>query len=107
MASPPPEGAIDGILPLGGHAGQLFETCKPGGDHFTVYLTTQVPADAATNAFRPPTSPTDTHHGFHLGAPLVVTEETTGTFVVSSVAHSYGDGRCELGGGSFSFETGD
>jgi hypothetical protein len=102
-----PETQLDGILPLGGDDSQLFQSCKPGGDHFTVYLTTQVPVDAPSNAFRPPTSPTDTRHGFHLGAPLVVTERTTGTFVVSSVAHSYDDGRCELGSGTFSFESGE
>jgi hypothetical protein len=108
---PSPDGetrnALDGVLPLGGDPSQVFQTCKPGGDHFTVYLTTQVPTDAPSNPFRPPTSATDTAHGFHLGAPLVVTERTTGTFVASSVAHSLGDGRCELGGGTFSFESGE
>ena len=107
MTGEPAESLLDGILPLGGDASQLFQRCKPGGDHFSVYLTTQVPADAPSNAFRPPTSPTDTRHGFHLGAPLVVTERTTGTFIVSAVANSHADGRCELGAGSFSFESGE
>ena len=105
-APPPPENVMDGILPLGGDSSQIFQKCRPGGDHFAVYLTTQVPVDAPSNPFRPPTSPTDTRHGYHLGAPLVVTESTTGTFVVSAVANSHSDGRCELGAGTFSFESG-
>jgi hypothetical protein len=102
----PPGNTLDGILPLGGDASQIFETCKAGGDHFTVYLTTQIPVVGPSNPFRPPTSATDTSHGFHLGAPLVVTERTTGTFVVSAVAHSETDG-CVLGAGTFSFESSD
>lgn len=102
-----PQDILDGLLPLGGDASQLSRTCKSPTDPITVYLTTQVPADAVSNAFRPPTSPTDARHGFHLGAPLVVTERTTGTFVVTSVANSSNESDCELGGATFSFESGE
>ena len=97
--------AVDGVQPLGGDVSQVWRTCKPEGDRLVIYLSTQVPIDAWTNAFRPPTSPTDINHGHALATPLVVGERTTGTFIVSVPAESQEDGTCNFGSPTFAFET--
>lgn len=98
------EGAFDGVQPLGGDASQVWKTCKPGGDHLAIYLTTQVPLGTRSNAGRPPASATDVHHGYHLESPLVVTDRTTATLFVTSDVESYSNG-CIVGAPTFSFET--
>ena len=100
--TPAEPGSFDGIQPLGG--GEPWRTCKPGGDHLVVYLTTQITPDMRSNAGRPPQDASDTHHGYPLGAPLIVGEHTTGTLIVTSNAEA-GSDRCLAGSPTFSFES--
>jgi hypothetical protein len=99
-----PENLIDGVQPLGGDASQVFKTCKPGGEHVVIYLTTQVSPGTLSNALRAPTSTSDKRHGHPLGAPLVIGDRTTGTLVTEITATSYSNG-CFLGNPSFTFES--
>ncbi len=104
-AAPRTEETIDGVQPLGGDASKVFDTCPSPGEKFVIYLTTQIASGAKSNAFRAPTSPSDTAHGHPLGAPLVVGPKTTGTFVVSVNAISTDSGSCYADNPSFTFES--
>jgi hypothetical protein len=108
-AGPPPgqtlNEVIDGWVRLGDDPGKLNSTCS-AGDRVTIYLTTQIPPGAETNAFRPPSSPSDTKHGEPLGAPLIVGARTTGTFVVGLQVVSTTSNSCSLNNNpTFSFES--
>jgi hypothetical protein len=101
---PPPDNVIDGVQPLGEDASEVFDTCPSPGTKFVIYLTTQIASGAMSNAFRAPTSPSDTAHGHPLGAPLVVGPKTTGTFVVTMNAFD-DEGACVQENPSFTFES--
>lgn len=104
-AAPRTNEVIDGVQPLGADASKVFDTCPSPGERMVIYLTTQITSAGQSNAFRPPTSATDTAHGHPLGAPLVVGAKTTGTFVVSVNAISTDGGNCYPDNPSFSFES--
>lgn len=98
---------FDGIQPLGGAPSDSFTKCSAGKDHLVVYLSTQIPEGPAENGLRAPLSATDMKHGFHLGAPLVVSASSEGTLVVSAEVSEPGPGQtaCAAGNASFTFES--
>ncbi|MBP9675076.1 MAG: hypothetical protein KBD63_08295 [Bacteriovoracaceae bacterium] len=81
--------------------------CVMGEERIAMYITTGASSNSNSNAFEPPTFIGDTDHAFNLGAPLIVSSDTIGKFIVNGTGQVDGTGTftnsCEMNPPVFSF----
>ena len=88
-------------------SGTAFGTnaaCTSGEDQVTLYLQTGTTRTNGGNAFRKPTTTTDTTYGFQLASAFTVSGTSSGTFVVDTTGKVNGtSGTCGMDAPLFSF----